>query len=279
MKTKKISGLKLDIHWYWTAYLQSIQKSLGNEYYYYKIGEIPFSKLVTVLTKLNDYYRLEDSPAERFARFKSGFSVVVIHMLYTDEGIKFTLMCRANADKTGLFFEREKYADARVKKNRICLRDCYEMVRVNKEIYDPKTRETKIENEVWTADLTDKEKERIYTVFNTALLARDYKQVKQICYGLHHLIGFAGVRQSYQEIKTKLEKRFTKFMQSQKWSNYKILADLYKLPGKIGFIKRQKMYLINVDRALELHELRAQAMAKRAKLREELLEKYPHWYA
>lgn len=269
MNSKK-AILNLEIHRYWTAFLQSIQKSLGNEYYYYKTGEIPYSKLVTVLTKLNDYYRLSETPVERFARYKDGFSVVVIHMLHMDGGVKFVLMCRANETKTGLFFEREGYADARNKKNRITLNNCYELVRVNKTVYNPTTKVKKIENDVWTADLTDVEKERIYTTFNTALLKRDYKQIKQICYGLHHLIGFAGVRESYHELKYKLEKRFTKFMQSQSWSKYKVLSDLYKLPVKIGYVKRVQADIINVETSLFIQEHRSRVLEEREKLKTEL---------
>lgn len=275
MNTKK-AVLQLKIFLYWTAFLQEIQRSLSHEYYYYKTGEIPYSKLVVVLTKLNDYYRLSETPGERFARYKEGFSVVVIHMLYMDDCIKFVLMCRANDSKTGLFFERESYADARNKKNRIKLNNCYELVRVNKTVYNPTTKLKKIENDVWTADLTDAEKERIYTTFNTALLKRDYKQVKQVCYGLHHLIGFAGVRESYQNLKYKLEKRFTKFMQSQSWSQYKVLSDIYKLPIKIGYIKRMEAKLIDVEKALFIQENRKQVIADREKLKAQLAGRFEY---
>lgn len=275
MNTEK-AVLQLGIHLYWTAFLQEIQRSLSHEYYYYKTGEIPYSKLITVLTKLNDYYRLSVTPGERFARYKEGFSVVVIHMLYMDDCVKFVLMCRANDSKTGLFFERESYADARNKKNRITLNNCYELVRVNKTVYNPTTKLKKIENDVWTADLTDAEKDRIYTTFNTALLKRDYKQVKQVCYGLHHLIGFAGVRESYQELKYKLEKRFTKFMHSQSWSQYKVLSDLYKLPLKIGYIKRMETKLIDVEKALFIQENRKQVIADREKLKAQLAGRFEY---
>ena len=264
--------LKLKIHMYWTAFLQEIQRSLSHEYYYYKTGEIPYSKLIEVLTKLNDYYRLDETPGERFNRYKAGFSVVVMHMLYMKDSIKFVLMCRANETKTGLFFEREKYADARVKKNRITLNNCYELARVNKTVYNPTTKVKKTDNEVWTADLTDTEKERIYTIFNTALLKRDYKQLKQVCYGLHHLIGFAGVRETYQELKYKLEKRFTKFMQSQSWSKYKVLSDLYKLPVKIGYIKRIEAHVIDVEEVLFMQRIRAGILADGEKLKTKLKE-------
>jgi hypothetical protein len=233
---------QLQVHIYWTTYLQAIQKSLAAEYFFYKTGEISWNKITSVLAKFDDYYRLSLSPGERFERFKAGYSTVVLHLLRTDNGIKFTLMCRANESKTGIFFEREQYADARNNKTRLHLNNCYELIRINKEEYNTITSTTKIKNGVWTIGLTSCEQQRIYDNFNTALLKRDYKLVKQICYGLHHLIGFAGVREVYPEIKLKLEKRFAKFMKSQKWSQYKVLSDLYKLPLKIGYVKKVKVH-------------------------------------
>ena len=54
------------------------------------------------------------------------------------------------------------------------------------------------------------------------------------------MIGFAEVRKIYPELKLKLEKKFTKSMQSQKVMPYKTLSDLYKLPQKIGYIRKIK---------------------------------------
>ena len=241
MNSSKKKIEQFQVHMYWTTYLQAIQKSLTDEYFFYKTGEISWNKITSVLTKLDDYYRLSLNTIERFERFKSGYSTVVLHLLPTDDGVKFTLMCRANKTKTGIFFEREQYADARNNKTRLHLNNCYELIRINKEIYNTTTNTSKIKNEVWTIGLTSHEQQQIYNNFNAALLKRDYKLIKQVCYGLHHLIGFAGVREVYPEIKLKLEKRFTKFMKSQKWSQYKVLSDLYKLPLKISYIKKIKV--------------------------------------
>ncbi len=246
MNSSKKKIEQFQVHMYWTTYLQAIQKSLSDDYFFYKTGEISWNKITNVLTKLDDYYRLSLNASERFERFKAGYSTVILHLLRTDGGVKFTLMCRANENKTGIFFEREQYADARNNKTRLHLNNCYELIRINKEIYDTTTSTSKIKNEVWTIGLTLHEQQRIYDSFNTALLKRDYKLIKQICYGLHHLIGFAGVREVYPEIKLKLEKRFAKFMKSQKWSQYKVLADLYKLPLKIGYVKKVKVPDFNI---------------------------------
>lgn len=246
MNSSKKKIEQFQVHMYWTTYLQAIQKSLSDEYFFYKTGELSWNKIINVLTKFDDYYRLSLNSVERFERFKAGYSTVVLHLLRTDNGVKFALMCRANETKTGIFFEREQYADARNNKTRLHLNNCYELIRINKETYDTTTSTTKIKNGVWTIGLTLHEQQRIYDNFNTALLKRDYKLIKQICYGLHHLIGFAGVREVYPEIKLKLEKRFAKFMKSQKWSQYKVLSDLYKLPLKIGYVKKVKVPDFNI---------------------------------
>ena len=255
---------QLSVHLYWTTYLQSIQKALTNDFYYYKTGEIKHDKLVPVLTKLNDYYRLLDTPNVRWERLSSGFSVVVIHMLQVGSGVKFILMAHANKDKTGLFFERETYADARDKSHRINLNECYEFLRINKHDYKFEDKSVDGKNGVWTVGLTEKETKKIELNFETALKKRNYLQLKQICYGLHHLIGFAEVRKDYVNLKNRLESRFAKFHQSFGKSenvvkyankNYKILSDIYKLPDKIPYLNYRKLEMISI-KALILEGLK-----------------------
>ena len=145
--THKKLKIMIPHHEYWTTYLRAIQKALSNEYYYYKTGTIAAEKLDDVLIKLNDYYRLDETPKERFNRFKSGFSVVVIHLLKVADTYHFILMARSNESKTGLFFEREKYADATDKKHRISFNECYEFVRINKSGYEFEKKQKKYESD------------------------------------------------------------------------------------------------------------------------------------
>ena len=264
--TQKKPKIMIPRHEYWTTYLQGIQKALSNEYYYYKTGTIPAEKLDDVLVKLNDYYRLDDTPKERFNRFKSGLSVVVIHLLKVADTYYFILMARANESKSGLFFEREKYADASDKKHRISFNDCYEFVRVNKSGYEfekkeKKDKSEKIENkdskdnkkklqkifvagknEVWTIKISDKEQNRIVKNFNDALKKNNFQIIKQICYGMCHWIGFSGVREDYVVLKNKLQKRFAMYYASfprvdKPRYQYKILDDVYKMPPRINNVR------------------------------------------
>ena len=264
--TLKKPKIMIPHHEYWTTYLQSIQKALSNEYYYYKTGTIPAEKLDDVLVKLNDYYRLDDTPKERFNRFKSGLSVVVIYLLKVADTYYFILMARANESKSGLFFEREKYADASDKKHRISFNDCYEFVRVNKSGYefekkenkdksekienkDSKDNKKKIQkifvsgkNEVWTIKISNKEQNRIVKNFNDALKKNNFQIIKQICYGMCHWIGFSGVREDYVVLKNKLQKRFAMYYASfprvdKPRYQYKILDDVYKMPPRINNVR------------------------------------------
>ena len=181
---------KLQIHQYWTSYFQAIQKSLGQEYYYFVSGIIKNKdKISGILQKFDEYYRVADNKDQRYIRYKDGYSVSIIHLLQMGDNLAFIVMTRQNNIK-GLFFEREKYGDARDKNHRINLNECYEFIRINKEVFDPITKLLKRTNEVWTVDLTTKEKLAIVDRFNKALIKRNYMEIKQICYGLHHLIGF-----------------------------------------------------------------------------------------
>jgi hypothetical protein len=237
---------KLSVHTFWTSFLLAIQKSLTQEYYHYVSGIIKNkTKAKSILQKLDDYYRITDSKDERYRRYKDGYSVSIIHLLQMDDTLAFIIMTRINTIK-GLFFEREKYADARDKKHRININQCYEFIRVNKESYDPKTNIKSMTNEVWTVDLTDKEKQSIIENFNDALIKRNYMKVRQICYGLHRLIGFSAVRNTYIELKNKIDAKFVKFQHSQDKIQYKSLDEIYKLPKKINYIKFMEVEYTNI---------------------------------
>jgi len=203
-------------------------------------------KIAGILQKFDDYYHITESKDERYRRYNKGYSVSVIHLLQIGESLVFIIMTKQNIVK-GLFFEREKYADARDKKHRINLNECYEFVRVNKEVFDPVNKQLIRTNEVWTVDITEKEKQAIITSFNQALIKRNYMVIKQICYGLHHFIGFSAVRTTYLELKEILERRFAEFHRSQFEARYTCLDELYRLPKKISYVKFMKNEMLTVE--------------------------------
>ena len=119
-----------------------------------------------------------------------------------------------------------------------------QFIRINKEVFDPITKLLKRTNEVWTVDLTTKEKLAIIDRFNKALIKRNYMEIKQICYGLHHLIGFHPVRVTYLELKEKITKRFDEFSRSEFEPKYNHLDKVYKLPKKIGSVRFMKSEMV-----------------------------------
>lgn len=45
-------------------------------------------------------------------------------------------------------------------------------------------------------------------------------------------------------------------MGSQQWSQYKILADLYKLPTKIGYVKKVAVEYVSVENFIKLKNVK-----------------------
>ena len=72
-------------------------------------------------------------------------------------------------------------------------------------------------------------------------------EIKQICYGLHHLIGFHPVRAAYLELKEKITKRFDEFSRSEFEPKYDRLDKIYKLPKKIGCVRFKEATVCNIN--------------------------------
>ena len=216
---------------YWTTFMQKIQMSLASDYVYYKTGFIPQDKLISVVNKLTDYYKLDLPNYERSKLHQANIATTVVHFFCPDDNtIMFILMGRAGANGSmgGLFFEREKYADSRVKANRIKFH-CYEALQIQKQ----EIPDTPIKADLsWTWQLTKAEILRLKHDFSIANRHGNLLKIKQLCYGLRHIIGFHGVRRQYFELRTHYEKEFIRI-------NKKPLSDICFLPEKIGFVKRR----------------------------------------
>ena len=72
--------------------------------------------------------------------------------------------------------------------------------------------------------------------FKDALNKQNFKVIKQICYGLEHLIGFSEVRKQYLELKLKLELMFERHQRQINKTSFHSLEQVYKLPSEIGWI-------------------------------------------
>lgn len=216
---------------YWTTFLQKIQMSLSVDYVYYKTGFIPQNKLIEVVNKFTDYYKIDLPNYEKSKLTKANFSTTICHFFAPGDGsLFFILMGRPGQDgsKNGLFFEREKYADAMVKRNRITFH-CYEALQIQKQ----EIVGTPVKADLsWTWQLTKDEITRLKDEFSLANRHKNMLKVKQLCYGLRHMIGFHGVRRQYFDLRTHFEKEYIR-------TNKKPLRDTCYLPEKIGYVKRQ----------------------------------------
>lgn len=229
MKTKQLIE-DFEVCCFWTTFLQKIQSSLATEYVYYKTGTVKISKITSVINKLTDYYKLHLPNYEKSRLYNSNIPTAVIHFFYskTDE-VFFIIMSRygINGSADSLFFEREKYADARIKKNRIKFH-CYEAVQIQKQAIE----NTPIKADLsWTWQLTREELRRLKEEFARVNRHGNMLIVKQLCYGLRRLIGFHGIRQQYYELRTFFEKEFVRI-------NKKPLRDICYLPEKLNYVKK-----------------------------------------
>lgn len=152
MKTKQLSE-NYAICCYWTTFLLKIQSSLAADYYYYKTGLIKLDKVIEVVNKLTDYYKLNLPNYEKSRLYKADIPTAVIHFFYAkNDEVFFIIMARygINGSANSLFFEHEKYADARNKKNRIRF-NCYEAVLLQKQAIEDTPVEATLS---WTWQLT-----------------------------------------------------------------------------------------------------------------------------
>jgi hypothetical protein len=230
MITKKLKH-NYEICRYWTTFMRQIQTSLAADYFYYKTGFLPLEKVIDVVNKFTDYYHLDLPNYERSRMHKADISTTVIHFFYSGQDeVFFILLARpgVNGKKDGLFFEREKYADARNKKNRIKF-NCYEALQIQKQAIPGTPLKADLS---WTWALTKTEIIRVKTEFSLVSRHGNALKIKQLCYGLRHLIGFHGVRNQYYDLRTHFEKEYIR-------TNKKPLRDIYYLPDKIGYVKRK----------------------------------------
>lgn len=202
-------------------YLQEIIRSLNSEYFYYVQGKISREKLEGLAKKFDDIYKINLSPKDRFNRFNNDKFDSTKFLVYqgkenNQEIFYYILMTRKNPEQKyqGIFFEREKYFDARDKKQRIVFNDKYEIRKVNKEKYTYNNKVVPAINEVWTVGISEKEQNRLMDKFNKALLARNWSHISQVCFAITKWQGFAEVRKDYLIFKREIEQRFFKFTQS-----------------------------------------------------------------
>jgi hypothetical protein len=249
---EKVNLEKFEVYTKLTDYIRSIQRLLSSEFCYYINGKLAIEKLEGFIEKLDPIYRLSESSLDKNRRFNLDQPTVVLRLFYfqNSKDIFYILMAKkgCNGSIKNLFFEREKYKDARKKDTRICVIN-YEFLRINKEEYEYQKLDEDGKNStivstakqgVWTLQLSDEYKTKLKENFRSALLKRNTKQVKTCAEIITKLIGFHKVRIDYRNLKNYFEKAVIKMRLSDPKFPIKQLEDVTKLPTELRYIRPNK---------------------------------------
>ena len=251
-KYKKLPDFtKFEVYTKLTDYIGAIQRSLSANYFYYTTGKLPVLKLYGFIEKLDPIYYLSEVSIARTRRKELNQVTIVLHIFSagTDE-VNFILMAREGCDgsKKHLFFEREKYKDARSKTQRVSIWH-YEFLRINKEAYtfsklnpilgQNETAKVKAVQGVWTLQLTQEYKAALKDDFRKALLRRNIAQMKSKAESITKLIGWHKVRMDYKFLKSNFEKSVVGMRLSDPKYPIKQLIDIVKLPSELRYHRNQ----------------------------------------
>lgn len=237
---KKISEIyNLSAYLSLIALVKSVINSLADEYFYYKTGSVTLENLARVLTKFDDYYSITETSLDRISRHERDQVTVQIKLLRVDHfNFFYILMARKgkNGNSKHLFFERETYSDARMRKHGIKI-DNYEIIRVNNSRHEFTTDQSIPKNEVWTLQLSSEYKRDLLQDFEEALQHRNWNKISQICYKMSWLVPFNGVRQDYIGIRKEFISCYKKTLAADKVFS-KRLHHLHNLPVSLPKLRR-----------------------------------------
>ena len=248
--TDLVDTSNFDVYLNLVSYLQSIQKSLAAGYVYYVTGEMPIETAALVTTKLDRYYRLSESPTDRSRRHNLNQPTVLIKFYgyHRWHKINFILMARPgiNGSLNDLFFEREKYKNA-IDTGLIIEEYCFR--RVNKAAYSFARHGEQVAvkgmNSVWTLGLNQ---QKIINQFRTALLQRNWFEVKNIGMTLSIALPFHGVRQDGYHLGKKLAQMYNRMAAADPNIQPKRLDNLFTfLDNKRYYLRQQKAEKQNLE--------------------------------
>jgi len=246
---------KLDIYLTLYDFFNAIIRLLAADYYYYTIGTVDSQKLQNVINKFDEYYHVCESTTEARRRNDAGLPATQLRLYYPKNGknvywILITKMPPNTDKKSGLFFEREKYKDARVAGQYLSIRH-YIFRRINKtkfEFTDKDSGEiikSEAKNGVWSVGLTREYKAEIKAKFKAALLKRNKLEIKREAEKIKSLIGWNLVRKDYKQLVLELRKMTVQMRKSDPKYPIKTLDDVVDLPATLYYIRFKKGYKIN----------------------------------
>lgn len=262
-----------------TGFLRSIQFALASGYRYYVTGQIPYNKVISVMNKFDEMYRICESSIDRTRRYKLDQAVVTIKLFFPKDGSKdndvfhYILLAKSGINKSKksmdhIFFYREKYSDAHDKKQAIIV-DHYQFSRINKEAYEAtlssgKQIKSASQEGVWTCTLSEKYLKNTKNDFNTALLNRDWFAAHRIMNSQTRLIPFHGVRHDYLHIRKYFYKKYNEFI---KTSNDPIVKrkqsrEIHQISEKLMVMKGITIFKIQLSELLSKKTLKKTTIRK-----------------
>lgn len=249
---KNIDFTKYEIYLSIADYISAIRRLLSSEYFYYIAGKISVEKIQQFIEKIDQLYQLSETSLDKTRRYKLDQPTVELRC-FNYKGspeVFYIIMARhgCNGSDKHLFFEREKFKDARKKGQRISINH-YEFLRVNKEQYeftamdnDGKhvTIQSDSKQSVWTLQLTEKYKSDLKEDFRLALLKRNTKQAKAIAEIITRLIGWHKVRHDYKSLLSYFNNNVVRMRLSDPKYPIKQLSDIVKIPTELRYFRPQK---------------------------------------
>ena len=250
-----------------TGFLRSIQFALASGYRYYVTGQISYDKIVSVMNKFDEMYRICESAMDRTRRHKLDQAVVTIKVFFPVNGSKendvfhYILLAKPGINKSKrsmdhIFFYREKYSDAHNKKQAITI-EHYVFTRINKEAYEailPSGKQIKSATQegVWTCTLSEKYIKNMRDGFNATLLNRDWFAAHRIMCSQTKLIPFHGVRHDYLSLRKYFYKTYNEFI---KTSNDPVIRskkpkEIYQMLEKLMVMKGITIFKIKLSELL-----------------------------
>ena len=267
-----------------TGFLRSIQFALASGYRYYITGQIPYSKVISVMNKFDEMYRICESSIDRTRRHKLDQAVVTIKLFFPKGGSRendifhYILLAKPGTNNTKrsmdhIFFYREKYSDAHNKKQLIVV-EHYVFSRINKEAYEAvlasgKEIKSASQEGVWTCILSDEYIKNTKDKFNSTLLNRDWFAAHRIMCSQTKLIPFHGVRHDYLKLRKYFYKTYIEFIKTSNDPSVqkKQSKEIFQMPEKLMVMKGITIFKI------QLSELLSENLLKKSNFRQQKIKK------
>jgi hypothetical protein len=170
-----------------TLLLQRIADSVRMGYWWIITGQVSLERSSALVRKFRDLYLIHIGKDARYKRKRAGFGNAVLLLWQPDEEIPlltFVLLCTESDHPAHTL---EKLRDARERNTR-CVITGYELLRLPRANGGPKP--------AWTWRMTSATFQEWRNVIRELVRRHADEELKRRWYSLHHVPGFAGLRQN-----------------------------------------------------------------------------------